>query len=40
MLLLWESIEGVGVTHGMLKDLTDDFYLLKLEIRWNIEEQE
>ncbi|MCK5464518.1 MAG: hypothetical protein KAI95_15930, partial [Bacteroidales bacterium] len=33
-------VKNVGVTRGMLKDRMDDFYLLKSEIRWNIEKQE
>lgn len=32
----WEGIEGVGVTRGMFKNRTDDHFMLKSELVWNI----
>ena len=33
----WQGITGKGLTKGMLKERLDDYYLLKSELRWNIE---
>lgn len=33
----WEGITGVGVTRGMLRERTDDHFMLKSELHWKIE---
>ncbi len=33
----WAGISGVGSTLGILKDRTDDHYMLRSEIFWNID---
>jgi len=33
----WKGISGVGITRGMLKPRSDDYYMLKSEMFWNIE---
>jgi len=33
----WEGINGVGVTRGMLRGRTDDHFMLKSEMHWNID---
>ena len=33
----WEGISGVGVTRGMLRGRTDDHFMLKSEMHWNID---
>lgn len=33
----WEGITGVGVTRGMLRGRTDDHFMLKSEMHWNID---
>lgn len=35
----WEGIQGVGVTRGMFKGRTDDHFMLKSELRWNLPSQ-
>ena len=32
----WKGITGVGVTRGMLRGRTDDHFMLKSEMHWNI----
>lgn len=32
----WEGINGVGVTRGMYKNRTDDHFMLKSELVWNL----
>ena len=32
----WEGIQGVGVTRGMFKGRTDDHFMLKSELHWNL----
>ena len=32
----WDTIEGVGVTRGMFKGRTDDHFMLKSELVWNL----
>ncbi len=32
----WEGIEGEGVTRGMLRQRTDDHFMLKSELHWNL----
>lgn len=32
----WQGINGVGVTRGMLRQRSDDHYMLKSEMHWNI----
>jgi hypothetical protein len=34
--VLVEGITGVGVTRGMLRPRTDDHFMLKSEMHWNI----
>jgi len=34
----WEGISGIGVTRGMLRDRTDDHFMLNSELHWKIEE--
>ena len=33
----WEGISGRGITRGMLKARTDDHFMLKSEIHWNLQ---
>lgn len=33
----WRGIRGVGVTRGMLRGRSDDHYMLKSEMFWNID---
>lgn len=33
----WQGITGYGVTRGMLRSRTDDHYMLKSEMHWNLE---
>lgn len=33
----WQGISGVGVTRGMLRKRSDDHFMLKSEMHWNIE---
>lgn len=35
----WEGIQGVGVTRGMFKGRTDDHFMLKSELHWNLPPQ-
>lgn len=35
----WKGITGYGVTRGMLRKRTDDHYMLKSEMHWNIEKE-
>ncbi len=35
----WKGITGYGVTRGMLRRRTDDHYMLKSEMHWNIEKE-
>jgi hypothetical protein len=32
----WEGISGTGVTRGMYKNRTDDHFMLKSELVWNL----
>lgn len=32
----WEGIQGKGVTRGMYKGRTDDHFMLKSELYWNL----
>ena len=32
----WEGIQGKGVTRGMFKKRSDDHFMLKSEIYWNL----
>jgi hypothetical protein len=32
----WKGITGYGVTRGMLRGRTDDNYMLKSEMHWNL----
>ena len=34
----WEGISGAGVTRGMFRKRTDDHFMLKSELRWNLPE--
>ncbi len=34
----WKGISGYGVTRGMLRKRTDDHYMLKSEMHWNIDD--
>lgn len=35
----WEGIQGVGVTRGMYQGRTDDHFMLKSELHWNLPSQ-
>jgi hypothetical protein len=35
----WEGITGIGVTREMLRERTDDHFMLNSELHWKIEEQ-
>lgn len=32
----WQGISGVGVTRGMVRERSDDHFMLKSEMHWNI----
>lgn len=34
----WEGITGIGVTRGMLRERTDDHFMLNSELHWRIRE--